>query len=89
LRKQLSYGKKAAPAARNCARWREKAVMLLVGLLLVWIVLIPLATVGVLYVAVPRLRRRRGVRYKPRRLRMYGIVLRRIRRSSHNDQFAP
>jgi hypothetical protein len=30
--------------------------MLLVELLVVWIVLIPLATVGVLYVVVPRLR---------------------------------
>jgi hypothetical protein len=63
--------------------------MLLVELLLVWIVLIPLATVAVLYVVVPRLRRTNRVRYKPRRLRTYGIVLRRIRRSSHNDQLAP
>jgi hypothetical protein len=63
--------------------------MLLFGLLLVWIVLIPLATVGVLYVVVPRLRRPKSARYKPRRPRTYGIVLRRIRRSSHNDQFAP
>ena len=63
--------------------------MLLVWLLLVWIVLIPLATVGVLYVVVPRLRRTKRVRYRPRRLRTYGIVLNRIRRSSHNDQLAP
>jgi hypothetical protein len=63
--------------------------MLLVELLLVWIVLIPLATVGVLYVLVPHLRRTNRVRYKPRRLRTYGIVLRRILRSSHNDQLAP
>jgi hypothetical protein len=59
-------------------------------LLVVWIVLIPLVTVGVLWVVVPRLGRAKNrVRYKPRRLRTYGIVLRRIRRSSHNDQFAP
>jgi hypothetical protein len=63
--------------------------MLLFWLLLVWIVLIPLATVGVLYVLVPHLRRRDSVRYKPRRLRTYGIVLKRILRSSHNDQLAP
>jgi hypothetical protein len=63
--------------------------MFLVELLLMWIVLIPLATVGVLYVVVPRLRRRDRVDYKPRRLRTYGIVLSRIRRSSHNDQLAP
>lgn len=63
--------------------------MLLVWLLLVWIVLIPLATVGVLYVMVPRLRHPKRVGYKPRRLRTYGIVLSRIRRSSHKDQLAP
>ena len=63
--------------------------MLLVWLLLVWIVLIPLATVSVLCVLVPRLRRANRVGYKPRRLSTYGIVRRRIRRSSHNDQVAP
>ena len=63
--------------------------MLLVELLLVWIVLIPLATVGVTWVVVPCLHRSDRVRYKPRRLRTYGIVLSRIRRSSHNDQLAP
>ena len=73
--------------------------MLLVGLL-VWIVLLPVATVVGLYVLVPRLRRARDGNpprrqrrasggYRPRRLSTYGIVLRRIRRSSHNDQLAP
>jgi hypothetical protein len=68
---------------------REKAVMLFVGLLVVWIVLLPLATVIGLYVLAPWLRRTKTVNYRPRRLRTYGIVLRRMRRSSHNDQFAP
>jgi hypothetical protein len=63
--------------------------VLLLELLVVWIVLIPLVTLGALCVVVPRLRRAHGARYKPRRLSTYGIVLRRIRRSSHNDQFAP
>jgi hypothetical protein len=67
----------------------ERADVLLVGLLIGWIVLLPLATVIGLYVLAPRLRRTRTVNYKPRRLSTYGIVLRRIRRSSHNDQFAP
>ena len=55
---------------------------------MVWIVLLPLATVVVLYVVVPLLRRA-GRGYRPRRLSTYGIVLRRIRRSSHSDQLAP
>jgi len=74
--------------------------MLLVVVLVVWIVLLPLATVVGLYVLAPRLRRSRdGSKpprlrqssggYRPRRLSTYGIVLRRIRRSSHNDQLAP
>jgi hypothetical protein len=71
----------------------ERADVLLVELLLAWIVLLPLATVAVLYVLAPRLqqkrKRKRTVRYRPRRLRTYGMVLRRILRSSHNDQFAP
>jgi hypothetical protein len=62
---------------------------LLVGLLILWIVLLPLATVIGLSVLVPWLRRTRSVNYKPRRLSTYGIVLRRILRSSHKDQFAP
>jgi hypothetical protein len=67
----------------------EKADVLLVGLLIGWIVLLPLAIVIGLYVLAPRLRRTRSVDYRPRRLRTYGIVLKRIRRSSHNDQLAP
>lgn len=63
--------------------------MLLIGLLVVWIVLIPVATVVGLYVLAPRLRRANRARYKPRRLRTYGIVLSRMRRSSHSDQLAP
>ncbi len=64
--------------------------MLLVEVLLMWIVLLPLATVGVLSVVVPRLRHTGPrVHYRPRRLSTYGIVLRRIRRSSHKDQLAP
>jgi hypothetical protein len=63
--------------------------VLLVELLLVWIVVLPFATVAVLYMLAPLLHHASGVSYRPRRLRTYGIVLRRIRRSSHNDQFAP
>jgi hypothetical protein len=67
----------------------ERPDVLLVGLLIGWIVLLPLVTVIGLYVLAPRIRRTKTVNYRPRRLRTYGIVLRRIRRSSHNDQLAP
>jgi hypothetical protein len=67
----------------------ERADVLLVGLLIGWIVLLPIATVIGLYLLAPRLRRTRTVNYRPRRLRTYGIVLKRMRRSSHNDQLAP
>jgi hypothetical protein len=67
----------------------ERPDVLLEDVLVVWIVLLPLATVLVLYAVAPLLHRRRDVNYRPRRLRTYGIVLRRILRSSHSDQFAP
>jgi hypothetical protein len=44
---------------RRTARRGERANVLLVGLLVVWIVLLPLATVVVLYVLSPRLHRKR------------------------------
>jgi hypothetical protein len=63
-------------------------MLLVVVLVVVWIVLLPLATVVGLYVVAPRLRQARSD-YRPRRLSTYGMVLKRIRRSSHNDQLAP
>lgn len=62
--------------------------MWVVYVLVAWIVLVPLVTVAGLYVMAPLLRRA-GYGYSPRRLSTYGIVLRRIRRSSHSDQLAP